>query len=401
MHFLDMKIHFPKMERIFRNYLLVTLALSFIIFVIDIFVKEFRLLYTFFIYLFIPFLSVLTLFAFYFAFKVPKKLGSFIIIGILLYNIFAYMALYKTIFQTEPEPLRYFFVGILLESLVFMFGLGYKIKLVYVEKINAQKKIILEQNENQLLKEKYGLELENKLKEQANELIKTQQKAEKEKLNFIKIGFENELKDLHLASLQSQMKPHFIYNALNSIKVFLIENNKEKAVYYLNKFSKLIRKILESSRIESHSLEEELEILTLYMSIENIRFEKEIQYTIEKDPAVFISKIKVPPLLLQPFVENAIWHGLMLSKKEKKITIKVYDEDGTIKLSLRDNGIGRKASQKLKQKRSFKKDSVGLKMTEERISFFNQKHDLNYSFEFIDLEDEKGNAEGTEVRFNF
>ncbi len=282
-----------------------------------------------------------------------------------------------------------------------MFGLGYKIKLIYDEKINAQKKIISEQIENQLLKERYGKELEIKLNEQAKELIRAQKKAEKEKLNFVKVGFEKELNHLHLASLQSQMNPHFIFNALNSIKVFLIENNKEKAVYYLNKFSKLIRKILESSRIESHTLEEELNIISLYLSIENIRFEDEINYVIEKTSSLSLGSIKVPPLLLQPFVENAIWHGLMLSSKEKKIAIRVYGDGAKIKLSLIDNGIGRKASGKLKQKKSFKKESVGLKMTEERLSFFNKKHGFDYSFEFIDLEDETGDALGTEVRFIF
>lgn len=401
MHFLDMKIHFPKMKRIFTNFLLVSLSLAFAIFTVDIFFENTNLLRPFFIYIFIPFLLIITVFAFYFAYKTPKKLGFFIITGILFYNIFAYMALYKTVMQTESEPLIYFFIGILLESLVFMFGLGYKIKLIYNEKINAQEKIISEQIENQLLKERYGQELENKLKKQANELIRTQKKAEKEKLNFVKIGFEKELNHLHLTSLQSQMNPHFIFNALNSIKVFLIENNKEKAVYYLNKFSKLIRKILESSRIESHSLEEELELISLYLSIENIRFDDSIQVSIETDPGISLSNIKIPPLILQPFVENAIWHGLMLSKEEKKIAIKVYKQDNEVKVSLVDNGVGRDAAFSLKKKKSFKKKSVGLKMTEERISFFNQKHQLNYSFKIVDLKDKEGNSMGTEVQFSF
>lgn len=401
MQFLDMKIHFPKMKRIFTHFLLVSLSFAFALFILDIFIPTQDTLRLFFIYIFIPFLLIITLFAFYFAYKTPKKLGVFIITGILFYNIFAYIAFYKSIMKTEPEPLIYFFIGILLESLVFMFGLGYKIKLIYNEKINAQKKIISEQIENQLLKERYGKELEIKLKDQAKELIRAQKKAEKEKLNLVKVGYEKELNHLHLASLQSQMNPHFIFNALNSIKVFLIENNKEKAVYYLNKFSKLIRKILESSRIESHSLEEELGIISLYLSIENIRFEDEIKYAIEKTTHFSLATIKVPPLFLQPFVENAIWHGLMLSSQKKKITIKVYEEKGILKLSLLDNGIGRKASLLMKQKKSFKKESVGLKMTEERLSFFNKKHGFDYSFEFIDLEDETGNALGTEVRFIF
>ncbi len=401
MHFLDMNIHFPKMKRVFSRFLLWSLALAGLIFIVDIFVVDYKLLRFFFINIYTPFLIIITLFAFYFAYKTPKKLGHFIITGILLYNIFAYLSLYKSIFYREFESIKYFYIGILLESLVFMFGLGYKIKLIYAEKINSQNKIILEQKQNQLLKEKYRLELEYKLNKQAQELNRTQQKAEKEKIDFMKIEFENQIKDLHLASLQSQMNPHFIFNALNSIKVFLIENNKEKAVYYLNKFSKLIRKILESSRVESHSLEEELEIIALYLSIENIRFEEAISFSIKKNPDVVISKIKVPPLILQPFVENAIWHGLMLSKNKKRIEIEVFSEDNVTKLSIKDNGIGRKKSLLLNKKKTVKKNSVGLKMSEERIAYFNQKHQLKNNFQILDIEDKKGNALGTEILFSF
>lgn len=401
MHFLDMNIHFPKMKRIFSSFLLWSLALAGLIFIVDIFVVEYKLLRFFFINIYTPFLIIITLFAFYFAYKTPKKLGHFIITGILLYNIFAYLSLYKSVFFSEFESIKYFYIGILLESLVFMFGLGYKVKLLYVEKMKAQQKIILEQKENQLLKENYGKELERKLQTQAEELKIVQMKAEQEKLNLVKVDFEKELKHLRLVSLQSQMNPHFIFNALNSIKVFLIENDKEKAVYYLNKFSKLIRKILESSRSESHSLDEELELIELYINIENIRFEEHIDFSIEKNPDVNSSIIKVPPLILQPFVENSIWHGLMLSNKEKHIFIKTYIENNKVILSLIDNGIGRKASEQQKNKKVFKKKSVGLKLTQERLTYFNQKYNVNYKFKIIDLDPSLNKGTGTEIQFCF
>src|SRR5690606_9182017 len=145
-----------------------------------------------------------------------------------------------------------------------------------------------------------------------------------------------------------------------SIKVFLIENDKESAVYYLNKFSKLIRKILESSRTESHSLEEELNIIELYLKIENIRFDDHIHFTVDIDPKVNLTTIKLPPLILHPFVEKSISHGLMLRKEEKHIKIRVFLDQNSIKLSLFDNGIGRKASDELKSQKSYKKEPVGL-----------------------------------------
>ncbi|PKP27040.1 MAG: hypothetical protein CVU03_00380 [Bacteroidetes bacterium HGW-Bacteroidetes-2] len=289
----------------------------------------------------------------------------------------------------------------LIENLLFTFALSIKQQEASLDKIDIQEKYLKQLKENQKIKSNQNKQLQNELIKKEKELITIAKKAEDAHIAELKSSFEHEIKELHLASLQSQMNPHFIFNALNSIKVFLIENNKEKAVYYLNKFSKLIRKILESSREESHTLEEELEIISLYMSIENIRFEKVIHFSITKNSTINTSVIKVPPLILQPFVENAIWHGVMLSKKERKITIQIYDEKGVVKLSILDNGIGRKKSFEINQKKSFKKQSVGLKMTGERISFFNQKQNLNYSYHFIDLEDENGTSLGTEVQFIF
>lgn len=109
----------------------------------------------------------------------------------------------------------------------------------------------------------------------------------------------------------------------------------------------------------------------------------------------------MPPLILQPFVENAIWHGLMLSKNEKILKIKLYKENEITKLSIIDNGIGRESSLKQQNRKSYKKESVGLKMTDERISLFNQKQNVAYSFKFVDLKDNENNALGTEVQFTF
>src|SRR5699024_5284737 len=122
--------------------------------------------------------------------------------------------------------------------------------------------------------------LSQKLKEKEKALLHITKKAEEDRVKQIREEFENKINRIELESLQSQMNPHFLFNALNSIKVFLIENEKQAAVYYLNKFSKLIRHILESSRVESISLKEELEVLELYISLENIRFDDKISFSI-------------------------------------------------------------------------------------------------------------------------
>src|SRR5690606_15107994 len=124
-----------------------------------------------------------------------------------------------------------------------------------------------------------------------------------------KLRDEKKIITLEQDMLRNQMNPHFIFNSLNSIKLYIINNEKENAVYYLNKFSKLIRKILVASTEKEITLEDELETMSLYMNIENIRFSNEIDYKVMVDKRIDPSMIKVPSLVLQPFLENAVWHG--------------------------------------------------------------------------------------------
>lgn len=401
--FLDLKIHHPKFNRILYRFLWIQFTVAFLIFVYTVFTYNHFIFTKYFHFVFIPIISCFVLYALYIAFKIPNKLGYFIIVGVVLYNFFAYYALYKSnhFIEGEKEPINNFYIGIILESLVFILGLGYKVKLIYLEKINAQKKIIIEQHKNQLLKENQQKLLEKTLEERISELKVALQKSEDEKINTLKLNFENEINLLKLESLRSQMNPHFIFNALNSIKVYFIENNKEKAIYYLNKFSKLIRKILESSRNDSITLEEELEIIELYMSIENIRFENSIQFKITVNPSISLHTIKIPSLILQPFIENAIWHGLMLKEGEKTIDIVVRKKDNLIELSIIDNGIGRFRAKENKAKKSFKKDSLGIEFANERLNYFNKKENLNYSFNIEDLTNTENQPIGTKVIFQF
>jgi sensor histidine kinase YesM len=397
--FLDLEVHYPKFNRVLYRFLVIQVVVASLLFFYTIVTGNFRAFDIAFIYAFIPVMSAFVLYALYIALKIPNKLGYFIVVGVVLYNFFAYYSLYDSFtYSSGTEPLNFFYIGIILESIVFILGLGYKVKLIYDEKVNAQQRIIEEQNENQLLRENHQKELEKELEEKVGELKQALQKSEDEKLKSLRLSFENEISLLKLESLRSQMNPHFIFNALNSIKVYLIENDKEKAVYYLNKFSKLIRKILESSRTDSISLEEELEIIELYMSIENIRFDQKIDFSIHRND-VNVAAIKVPALILQPFIENALWHGLMLREGEKIIIIELSQENNTIRLSITDNGIGRKRAQENVAKKSYKRESLGLQFTNERISHFNQKNQSKYQFTFVDLYDENQNALGTRVEF--
>lgn len=203
---------------------------------------------------------------------------------------------------------------------------------------------------------------------------------------------------LEQEALQNQMNPHFVFNALNSIKLYIINNEQKNAVYYLNKFSKLIRSILESSKTKEISLHEELKTMNLYMSIENIRFSNEINYVEKIDNAINLEKVKVPPLILQPFLENAIWHGLSSKKGEKKVVLSVSKiSDEYIQVDIEDNGIGREEALKIKTNKSLKRKSIGIELTKQRLRNFTNEFQNNYSLIYTDLIDKNDNPAGTRV----
>ena len=196
---------------------------------------------------------------------------------------------------------------------------------------------------------------------------------------------EKQILTLEQDMLRSQMNPHFIFNSLNSIKLYIINNEKENAVYYLNKFSKFIRKILIASTEKEISLEDELDTMQLYMNIENIRFSNEIDFQVHVDKGINTASIKVPSLILQPFLENSLWHGLSSKKEDKKIALNVSKtSDEFVTISIIDNGIGRKASEKINDNKLLKRKSVGLAITKARLANFSKGFTNSYK---IDIEE--------------
>ena len=213
-------------------------------------------------------------------------------------------------------------------------------------------------------------------------------------------GLKNEKKILSLKqkALRSQMNPHFVFNALNSIKLYIIENEQQKATFYLNKFSKLIRKILESSTVQEITLAEEIKTLKLYLCIENIRFSNEINFTIKIDSSIDLKTIKIPPLALQPFLENSIWHGLSSKEKNKKMMVQIEKiSSDYLQINIEDNGIGRINAAKIKAKKSINRKSMGINLTKDRLTNFVKQFNNDYSIIYEDLKDNKNNATGTKV----
>jgi tetratricopeptide (TPR) repeat protein len=213
-----------------------------------------------------------------------------------------------------------------------------------------------------------------------------------------KTNTEKKLLALEQSRLRSQMNPHFLFNSLNSIKHYIIHNEQKKAVLYLNKFSKLIRRILEASSIKVNSLKEELETVKLYMNIENIRFDNQIDFQVDIDPEINQHTVRIPSLSLQPFLENAIWHGLSSKEGEKKIWMEVKQaENGFIVITIRDNGIGREASEKLQKEKVLRRKSMGIPITRERLATFSRVYRNTFNLSFEDLYRDDGGVEGTQV----
>jgi putative methionine-R-sulfoxide reductase with GAF domain/ligand-binding sensor domain-containing protein len=204
-----------------------------------------------------------------------------------------------------------------------------------------------------------------------------------------------------LTALRMQMNPHFIFNALNSIQHYILQGNVIEANKYLSKFSKLQRDILHCSSQQFISLEKELEILSAYLELEQYRFGKSFSYKINVHDAIEPVEITIPPMILQPFVENAIWHGLMPLQTERILSIYFDLETEDVLLAiLRDNGIGRFASAQLKESNGESKaghQSKGMSMVQQRLQLLQQQYDKPFEVSVSDITGIKGEVQGTEV----
>ena len=156
--------------------------------------------------------------------------------------------------------------------------------------------------------------------------------------------------------------------------------------HYLNKFSKLVRKILEASSLKEIPLAEELETVDLYMNIENIRFSNEINFDIIAGETIDTHNIKIPSLILQPFLENALWHGLSPKEGDKSITLELKKVDaGFIHIIITDNGVGRDVAEEIKQRKVLKRKSVGIDITKERLANFSRDYQNSFDITILDL----------------
>ena len=207
----------------------------------------------------------------------------------------------------------------------------------------------------------------------------------------------NRLSEITHANLRQQMNPHFIFNTLNSIQYYMYQHDKIATNNYLTKFSRLIRKILENSQHTLVPVRDELDVIQLYLELETLRFKEKFTYEISIDEEIDTFTYKIPTMLIQPYVENAVCHGLINKQDHGLLTIRMQLCDRHICCTIEDNGIGRKAAMELKMQRDTPHNSLGTKITESRINITNTLYGTDLKVIFTDLTDDNNNPCGTRV----
>jgi len=218
-------------------------------------------------------------------------------------------------------------------------------------------------------------------------------KREEEKTRLTRL-----LSELELTALKAQMNPHFIFNSLGSIQNLINRDKKTEANVYLSKFARLLRMTLDHSDKKEISLADEIAMLELYLSLEALRFSNKFEYRIEPDSTIDLFETKIPPMILQPFLENAIKHGLLPKKADALLLIQFRKEaNGTLYCLVRDNGIGRIQREKLKEKSQMGHVSKGIKITKNRLELLNQIRNKPAEISITDLYNDSGQPAGTQV----
>jgi LytS/YehU family sensor histidine kinase len=213
-----------------------------------------------------------------------------------------------------------------------------------------------------------------------------------------KVRVLDDIRNSQLSALKAQMNPHFIFNVLNSIQEIILLNDKKEANIYLGKFADLMRLILDQSNKVAISLDDEIRSLKLYLELEALRFEENFKYEIKVADMLYTYNIDIPAMLIQPYLENAIKHGLMHKHGEKTVALSfsLFNEN-TLLCVITDNGIGRKRSSEINRMREKKHTSFATGATQRRLELLNQGRTQTITVTFVDSMDEHRNVCGTKV----
>lgn len=403
---LDIDRRYGWLNKIIRYFIIILLSSGLLLLAYNLFHFDYQLQKKAFIVSRVVILpvSLMLLIWIVFAVKNPVKWffitgSSFFITGGLLSVMVDPKSRHLFFGEIDANPIVFFKTGILLESLCFALALGYKIRAAQIEKEEASKAYIdqLELNKEMAASEK--VRLEKMVTERTDEIVEKNRFIEQQKQLQIQSTFSKQLSEMEMTALRSQMNPHFIFNSLNSIRYQILKKDYDSAATYLTRFSKLLRYILQNSRENVISLAEEIEMNKLYVQLESLRFSQGFEFHLRISEKVEICEIMVPPMFLQPYVENAVKHGLVPSKNPlKTLQIAISPSDEGYLIVVEDNGIGRKAAGM--QSTLHDKQSLGMQIAQERIELFNINFRPHIDIRIDDLYEEQ-HASGTRVTFTY
>jgi sensor histidine kinase YesM len=219
-------------------------------------------------------------------------------------------------------------------------------------------------------------------------------------MQFQKLSIRHKMIELKQKNLNQQMNPHFVYNCLNSIQAYIFQNEVNRSLDYLSKFAKLMRKILQSSQYEYMTIHDETELLTLYLELESMRFKGKFDYSIKVDDKIDPYYYKIPTLLVQPFVENSLWHGIQNKSGKGHIDIEFKLDKDLLFCSIEDDGIGRSGSALLKKESLTHHHSLGTHITKDRMKLLRELYGKKLDIKYIDLINNRHTPSGTRVEIN-
>jgi len=297
----------------------------------------------------------------------------------------------------SPEYLL--LIGIVAQLLFFAIGLNYKNKLIHIRNAHAQERLIRELNKNRDLQKQLNEELELQVREQTFEILKKNKELEKQRQVHLESDYNRRLTEIELRAIRAQINPHFIFNCMNSIQLFVMQRDFDSAQKYLTDFSLLIRKTLDMSKLNFVSLTEEINYLSTYLSLEKMRFETRMDFEIHVDPDLVPNEAEVPSMLLQPYVENAVKHGINHQQNGKgRLILSFQLREENLVCIIEDNGIGIRRSREMKQDTSGPVHiSSGMDLSSNRADLLNKMFNTSIRIQVIDKQELDPPESGTLV----
>lgn len=305
-------------------------------------------------------------------------------------------------FTPLPElvgPYNMLVLGVLLQALFFASGLSYRNKLVHQEKTKTQEMLIKQLNKNKELQRKLNEQLEELVKEQTTEILRKKMELEEQRKLQLEVEYSKKLAEIELKAIRAQINPHFIFNCLNSIQLFVMQRDYEHAQKYLSDFSFLIRKTLDFSRRNFITLADEITYLNTYLGLEKMRFEQKMSYEIVTDPAIATAELEVPAMLLQPYVENAVKHGMNNEDHPSGMLLIRFNllAGDMLECMIEDNGIGIERSRALRTLPGHHQ-SQGMEISLNRAELLNKMYNTGIQIEIIDKSKKQASDSGTVIR---